>query len=340
MQIVDGDWSDNDGEADDELPNEDWIGDEFEVNYDAWDKEFKEGDTFGSIEELRRRMKEYVLKVGFKLIRHKNDKLRYTVSCGGKGCKWRLHAAVLDDEVSFMVRNYYGKHRCVRKVDNRQADSNWLASKILDELREHPNTSAKKLEIWASTKLGVKVPYMRMFRARIKAIEILGGNPEEAFRLSPKYREMLLRTNPQSVVVLESTPQIERPPLFKRFFCGLEGLRRGFLSGCSPFLFFDGCHLRGRYGGVLLSAVATDANYGIFPVAWAIVESECKDSWGFFLTCLAEFIGPFEAERHWHFMADRQKVILSSSLVQFQFVINTVQVQLYKGSSSSLFHDS
>ena len=138
---------------------------------------------------------------------------------------------------------------------------------------------------------------------------------------------MLLRTNANSVVVLQSTPQIERPPLFKRFFCGLQGLKRGFLNGCSPFLFFDGCHLRGRYGGVLLSAVTTDANCGLFPVAWAIVESECKESWGFFLTCLEEFIGPFEAEKHWHFMADRQKVIhVYYTFMSFHFTLHCLSI--------------
>ena len=54
---------------------------------------------------------------------------------------------------------------------------------------------------------------------------------------------------------------------------GLDALKRGFLNGCAPFLFFDGCHLRGKYGGYLLSAVGTDADFGIFPVAVAIVES-------------------------------------------------------------------
>jgi len=110
----------------------------------------------------------------------------------------------------------------------------------------------------------------------------MGGNPEEAYKLAPKYREMILRTNTGSVAEVdtetEEVPSIDRAPEFKAFFYGLAGLKRGFLSGCSPFIFFDGCHLKGRYGGVLLSAVGTDANCGIYPLAWAIVENECKES--------------------------------------------------------------
>lgn len=207
-----------------------------------------------------------------------------------------------------MIKTYTGGHKCVRKVDHKQADCNWLASKLLDKLRENPSLTAKKLHPWVNDNLGVVVPYMRVYRALLKAMIILGGDPTEAFRISPKYREMLLRSNPGSIVEMFVKPVIDRPPMFQRFFCGLDGLRRGFLNGCSPFLFFDGCHLRGPYGGHLLSAVGTDADYGIYPVAWAIVESECKDSWGFFIQCLEQFIGPFDAEKHWHFMADRSKV--------------------------------
>ena len=116
-----------------------------------------------------------------------------------------------------------------------------------------------------------------------------------------------------------------------------RSLKRGFLNGCSPFLFFDGCHLRGRYGGVLLSAVATDANCGIFPVAWAIVESECKNSWGFFLTCLEQFIGPFEADNHWHFMADRQKVRLTGPSILILSCCCTVFVSVMSNYLFFLF---
>ena len=74
-------------------------------------------------------------------------------------------------------------------------------------------------------------------------------------------------------------------------------------------MFFDGCHLRGKYGGVVLSAVTTDGDCGIFPVAYAVVETENKEAWAFFLTCLENFIGPWDNQKPWHFMGDRQKVI-------------------------------
>ena len=45
-------------------------------------------------------------------------------------------------------------------------------------------------------------------------------------------------------------------------------------------------HLYGKYKGKLLIAMATDGNNEVYPLAFAIVESECTESWGWFLACL------------------------------------------------------
>ena len=184
------------------------------------------GDMFADIKELRNRVKEYTIKVGFKCNRVKNEDNRFTATCTGAGCNWRLHCSKINDTV-LMVKTYHGKHTCVRQVNNKEADQNWLAVHVMDKLKEHPNFDAHELIKWATEKLGVTVPYMRMYRARLKAIDILGGDPEEAFKLMPKYAEMVRRTNPNSLVELERD-MIERPPLFKRIFMGLDGLKRAF----------------------------------------------------------------------------------------------------------------
>ncbi|KAL0334130.1 UNVERIFIED_CONTAM: hypothetical protein Sangu_1569200 [Sesamum angustifolium] len=66
----------------------------------------------------------------------------------------------------------------------------------------------------------------------------------------------------------------------------------------------------GPYGGVLLAAIGLDGNNGLFPLAFAVVESECKDSWCFFFQALDEMLGGFAVDRPWTFMSDRQKGLL------------------------------
>ncbi|KAK1563606.1 hypothetical protein Q3G72_029892 [Acer saccharum] len=75
-------------------------------------------------------------------------------------------------------------------------------------------------------------------------------------------------------------------------------------KGCSPFIGIDGCHLKGPYGGVLLLAVALDANSGLYPLAYCICEGETLLSWSWFLRQLRCFLKYLE-DRPIYFMSDR-----------------------------------
>ena len=81
----------------------------------------------------------------------------------------------------------------------------------------------------------------------------------------------------------------------------------GFLGGCRPFIGLDGCHIKHRFGGQILSATANDANDNIFPVAMAVVEQETREFWIWFLKIFADNIGKPEGLQL-VFISDRQKV--------------------------------
>jgi hypothetical protein len=72
----------------------------------------------------------------------------------------------------------------------------------------------------------------------------------------------------------------------------------------------DACFLKGKWGGQLHAAVARDENDDIFPIAYAICESETKDTWTWFLQALLEDIR-YPRKHMWSFMSNRQKVIFS-----------------------------
>ena len=78
-------------------------------------------------------------------------------------------------------------------------------------------------------------------------------------------------------------------PAFLRIFVSFTAQQLGFLEGCRPFMGFDGCCLKGPFGGVLLTAVALDANNSIFSLAFAVVECESKDTWRWFFYYFSEF---------------------------------------------------
>ena len=96
-------------------------------------------------------------------------------------------------------------------------------------------------------------------------------------------------------------------PKFKRMYVRFNAQNVGFLGGCGPFIGLDGCHIKHRFGGQILSATAKDANDNIFPVAMVVVEQEIRESWIWFLEIFAEDIGRPE-ELKLVFISDRQKV--------------------------------
>ncbi|KAF8378920.1 hypothetical protein HHK36_030269 [Tetracentron sinense] len=89
-------------------------------------------------------------------------------------------------------------------------------------------------------------------------------------------------------------------------------MKSRFLEGCRPFIGLDGCHLKGPYGGVLLAAIALDGNNGLFPVTFAIVEGETKESWSFFFYYLHTITGIITHQRPLCFMTDRQKGVVEA----------------------------
>ncbi|KAK1305847.1 hypothetical protein QJS10_CPA10g01278 [Acorus calamus] len=94
-----------------------------------------------------------------------------------------------------------------------------------------------------------------------------------------------------------------------RFFVCLGVCRLGFLDGCRPFIGLDGCHLKGFYKDIMLSATYVDADNCLFPLAFAVVESETGDSWIWFLEMLHEAIGDVDGLA---LMSDKDKGLESA----------------------------
>ena len=152
-----------------------------------------------------------------------------------------------------------------------------------------------------------------MYRSRKAARGLITGNGEAQYGLLRDYAEMILRTDVGSRVILQTKMENENAePKFKRMYIRYNAQKVGFLGGCRPFIGLDRCHLKGRFGGQLLSATAKDGNDNIFPVAMAVIEQENKDSWTWFLEQFADDIGR-PKELNLVFISDRQKVLSSSS---------------------------
>lgn len=81
-------------------------------------------------------------------------------------------------------------------------------------------------------------------------------------------------------------------------------------DACRRIIGVDGCFLKVQHGGQLLSVVGLDPNNNIFPICYALVERETKDSWTWFLRLLDEDLGIGNNQHTWTFMSDKQKGLI------------------------------
>lgn len=70
----------------------------------------------------------------------------------------------------------------------------------------------------------------------------------------------------------------------------LRPARRG-LRHCRPIISVNRCHLKGQFRGQFLYAIGNDRNDDMFPIAYAVVEAETRDSWTWFMRLLLDDIG-------------------------------------------------
>lgn len=98
-------------------------------------------------------------------------------------------------------------------------------------------------------------------------------------------------------------------------------IKKGFRKGCRPLIGLDGCHLKGTFGGQLLTAVGCDSNDGMYPIAWAVVEAENSETWNWFLNLLCIDVQIINSGG-WTFISDRQKVSNKYLKYIFPFIIS------------------
>ncbi|XP_021727154.1 uncharacterized protein LOC110694285 [Chenopodium quinoa] len=102
--------------------------------------------------------------------------------------------------------------------------------------------------------------------------------------------EALKQSNPGIVVVWKHKALVDdvyysNMEVFERVFWTFGPCVEGF-KHCMSVICIDGTHLYGKFKGTLLVATGVDANFQVFPLAFALVEGENISSWSWFLGCI------------------------------------------------------
>ncbi|CAI9276461.1 unnamed protein product [Lactuca saligna] len=183
--------------------------------------------------------------------------------CGDKNYKWRIHASLTQDAVTFEVKKCVETHSCIRskKSGNKHATQGWIVDVVTDKLKSEGDVSPTDLKKWLMHTYNVEVPYMRVFRGREQAYIDMYGKWDESYVNIYDFKQELEKRNPRNGVEIDLQTVGEKKH-FLRFFISLTACSKGFLAGCRPYIGLDACHLKGKFNGVLAAATSIDGNNG------------------------------------------------------------------------------
>ncbi|XP_074352370.1 uncharacterized protein LOC141691538 [Apium graveolens] len=141
-------------------------------------------------------------------------------------------------------------HTCVGDPNGKNSSANheFVDEYLFEKMKKSyskiipkPNEIAD--EFW------VLILYHVAWKARNEKIN---GSYDENFKLVPSLCQMITRTNPKSIATYTYNTEDKT---FESVTISFDAPMKAFINGCRNVVGLDGCHLKGKYGGCLLSAL-------------------------------------------------------------------------------------
>lgn len=278
---------------------------EFREEIDMRHVILKLGMSFPSSHVFKQAIRQQAIKEGKDVYFKKNEAQRVRAACKNSHCKWVCYASSLGTGGAFLIKTYEPKHTCPRVNVNRFATASWLAKEYMQSFKTNDSWSAPEFMNRVQKDHILKCNVMKAYRAKRHATKAIEGSYNEQYAALWSYAAEIKRSNPGSTVKIESELNSEGQAVFQRIYICFEACKLGFKQ-CRPLIGVDGCHIKGQHTGQLLSAIGIDANNSMFPIAYAVVEAECKSSWTWFFDLLRDDLS-LNNGHHWTFISDKQK---------------------------------
>ncbi|XP_023643347.1 uncharacterized protein LOC111831935 [Capsella rubella] len=236
------------------------------------------------------RMRKWAIEWNFEYRTLWSDRTRLILGCLDVTCSWRLRAAKVKSSDFFVVKHYIHEHNCdttCRHANHRQATANLLGSFLCSHYGEK-KAGLKPKQILERVRMSysVHINYKKAWRVKEAAELLVRGTPEDSYHNIAKWLFMTKEKNPGSVLYLDVDPLSNK---FRYVFVAYGQSLRGFAL-MRRVIAVDGTFLKAKFKGTLLVATAQDGDYHLYPLAFAIVDSENDKSWSWFFRCLQTII--------------------------------------------------
>lgn len=241
-------------------------------------------------------------------------KKKASVNKEKSGCPWILHCTKKKGELTWEVRTFKDTHNCLQSRTVKKCTATFLAKDVEETIKPNPKIPLAALKDQLQKKYELGVSKMKVYRAKQIAKDKVVGDHTKQFASLRDYLTELASNNRGTTIKLDLKRDCDvnsQTRQFKRVYICLGPLKQGFRAGGRDLLGLDGCFLSGPFPGQILTAVGVDPNNGTYPLAYAVVESETKASWTWFLECLGDDLELYR-NSNFTFITDRQKVILNT----------------------------
>nr|XP_017245417.1 PREDICTED: uncharacterized protein LOC108217078 [Daucus carota subsp. sativus] len=284
-------------------------------------------------ETLQMVLSFYAINNNFQYKVKKSCKNEYSLVCVDINCEWKLRASRSGNTNHFIIRTFVNNHTCsleIRFKNQRQATTSVIADVIKHKFA-NIKTKYNVADIIRDMKHdhNVQIKYNKAWRSKEKAKEIMQGSATQSFADLYSFLYMLYTTNAGSIVEL----QLTQNNCFLYVFVALNCSIKGWMF-CLPVVVVDGTFLKSSYGGTLLVAATQDAGGKIFPLAFAVVDSENDHSWQWFFE---KFRKAYGGREDMVIVSDRHESIIKAANTVYPEVPNVFCVFHLLGNIKSKF---
>ncbi|XP_070006734.1 uncharacterized protein [Nicotiana sylvestris] len=241
-------------------------------------EEIAEGQLYWDKDTLISVMKHYTIREKCQFIVDRSSTTRYCLTCVDESYKWSLRSSSLHKLNVFKVRRFNDVHtfpEMSRLFSQCYATSSAIAKMICNKYA-NPKIIYIPADIMSDMKqqYGINMSYIKAYRTKEKALELLRGIPRESYRKLSGHLYMINMTNPNSVTMLHKSED-------RRFMYVFVALNASIIGWkyCYPIVVVDGTFLKSSHRGTMLTASAQDAAGKNVSLAYAVVDSENDASW-------------------------------------------------------------
>ncbi|XP_023753003.1 uncharacterized protein LOC111901385 [Lactuca sativa] len=242
---------------------------------------FQVGQKYKSKKEIKDKVNKLAIEtrrnIGFK----KNDKQ-------GLGLCVKVMLKVND---YWYVKTLLDKHTCDQTRKLRACTMKYISVEILYMVESNPTVPLRSIQDHVQKMLQVGVSIHKVHREKATTTKQVTGDYTKQYEVLRDYLMELQPTNVGTSVKLEVVNEpnsaIETWQ-FKRVYISLGELKKGFKAGLRDILGLDDDFIKDPFPGQVLTTVVLASNNGIYPLAYAIVETENMSSWKWFLECLGD----------------------------------------------------